>query len=658
MSGKIAFALVVALSVTSVAADLFPGSRAMGLGGAFSALGDDAWGAWWNPASILRAGRPLIGTEYTSLYPNMDEATLHYAALSYLQPLSRFVALAVGAQYLTTADLYSEGEARLTFAFRPGYFPVSLGFTGRYLFRRFESNEFTWYDPLFAAYGMEGKGIGLDAGLQAELGSFVTIAGTAMNLLQPDLGLETEEAAPMRYSLGAAFYPRFITPSLQVDYSSRNIGGDMDLTASAGFEKWLGQSTTWGLRAGYTYRVSGRSHEISAGFSARTEGSIPMQFDYAVSMPLNDLSSTWGRHRVGLSFRLGGDPWSVTASRIPLPPLVDRRTWLSDTDLYQVDLWSVRDVQSDNLTIAQYDALPLNSTVQMPSDQTLFAYFPVTSTFIDEDIRELTASFRVPRSWIEENGLEVRLLRMYRVLDGGELERMVVAPLQEDSVYYYYEAPLDCIGDLLVTCRPAELVMIEPRTVYGEVDSVDVLEASLSFRVSKLWMDENRIDPLTIGLSRVIGGVPLDVEVRMTGEDLEYCFYETNPIDLFQFVIVATEREGLPVSTIYFDYAVGDLREDQLQALDAVVATLRANPGVFVSVEGHADSDGVFTYNEGLSETRALNVAEYLEDRLAGVDVEIAPSWYGERRPAALNTTDEGRSLNRRVEIVILRGGD
>jgi len=105
MSGKIALALVVALSVTSVSADLFPGSRAMGLGGAFSALGDDAWGAWWNPASILRAGRPLIGTEYTSLYPNMDEAVLHYAALSYLQPLSRFVALAVGAQYLTTADL-------------------------------------------------------------------------------------------------------------------------------------------------------------------------------------------------------------------------------------------------------------------------------------------------------------------------------------------------------------------------------------------------------------------------------------------------------------------------------------------------------------------------------------------------------------------------
>jgi len=190
------------------------------------------------------------------------------------------------------------------------------------------------------------------------------------------------------------------------------------------------------------------------------------------------------------------------------------------------------------------------------------------------------------------------------------------------------------------------------------VDSTDILEASLSFRVSKLWMDENRVDPASIGLSRVLGGVPMDIEVRMTGEDLEYCFYETDPVDLYQFCIVAREREGLPVSTIYFEYAVADLREDQLPALDAVVQTLRANPGVFVSVEGHADSDGNFSYNEGLSETRALNVAEYLEDRLSGVDIEIVPSWYGERRPAALNTTDEGRSLNRRVEIVILRGGE
>jgi hypothetical protein len=43
---------------------------------------------------------------------------------------------------------------------------------------------------------------------QAEVGRVATVAGTAANLLQPDLGIGTEDKAPMRFSLGAAFYPR------------------------------------------------------------------------------------------------------------------------------------------------------------------------------------------------------------------------------------------------------------------------------------------------------------------------------------------------------------------------------------------------------------------------------------------------------------------
>ena len=67
------------------------------------------------------------------------------------------------------------------------------------------------------------------------------------------------------------------------------------------------------------------------------------------------------------------------------------------------------------------------------------------------------------------------------------------------------------------------------------------------------------------------------------------------------------------------------------------------------------DSDGTFSYNDGLSKTRAINVAEYLSSKLEGIDVEIEPTWFGERRPVAANTDESGRKLNRRVEIVILR---
>ena len=650
--------LLLLLCVSIASSELMPGSRAMGLSGAFISLGDDAWGAWWNPASILRTGRILIGTEYSSLYPNMDNGSIHYAAMSYLQPLSEFVAFSAGADYLTSSDLYSEGEANFSFAFRPGIFPVSIGLTGRYLFRQFADNEFTSYDPLFAIYGRKGQGIGLNAGFQAELGRAVTLAGVVRNIIQPDLGLEVTDKQCMRFSFGAAFYPRFATPVLQIDYGLERIGGKLDLNLSAGFEKWIGSNSTWGVRTGYSFKASGLSHEISAGFSARTEGSIPIELDYAFSLPLNQLYSTWGRHRIGLTFRLGGDDWSEPRSRVPLPPMVDKRTWYPDTDMYEFDLWAVRDIQQDTLMVAQYDEIPLNSPVQLDSDQYLYSYFPINSSLEQSDIRDLTALFRVPRFWIEQYGLELRLLRLYQVLEDGSLERVPAALFNEDEAYYYYETNLDCFRDVVIACRPAELVMLEPRTVYEEIDSVDILEASLSFRVNKLWLDENRIDPLSIGLSRVQGGVPLDVEVRQINEDLEYCYYETDPINLFPFVIVATERQGLPVSTIYFNHNIEQIRNDQIPSLDQIIQTLRANPGVFVSVEGHADSDGTFSHNDGLSKDRAINVAEYLSSKLEGVDIEIEPTWFGERRPAAANDTEAGRELNRRVEIVILRSSD
>ncbi|MCD4776892.1 MAG: PGF-pre-PGF domain-containing protein [Candidatus Aegiribacteria sp.] len=647
--------LFLILVSSSFASSLTPGSRAMGLGGAFASLGDDVWGGWWNPASILRSGRFLIGSEYSNLYPNLDSGSLHYAAFSYLQPVSEYLAFAMGMDYLNSSGLYSEGEANFTFAFRPGIFPVSIGLTGRYLFRIFADNEFTSYDPLFALNGQKGQGIGLNAGFQAEIGRTATISGVAQNIIQPDLGLGEADKEPMRFSLGAAFYPSFATPAVQIDYGLERIAGKLDLNFSAGFEKWIGSSSNWGIRSGYAFKASGLTHEGSAGFSVRTEGSIPIQLDYAFSIPMNSLYSTWGRHRIGLSFRLGGAQWNETSSRVPLPPMVDRRTWFPDTDMYKFDLWAVRDVQRDSLMVAQYEDVPLNSPVILDENQLLYGYFPVNSTIEQDVIRSLTANFKVPRFWFEQNNLEMRLLRLHQVSEEGSLERVPVAMIEEDEAFYYYETDLNEFSDCMITCRPAELVMLAPRTVYGAIDSVDILEASLEFRVNKVWMDENRIDPLTIGLSRVQGGVPLDVEIRQIDEDLEYCYYETDPINLFQFVIVATEREGLPVSKIYFDHGIDDIRADQIPSLDRIIQTLRANPGVFVSVEGHADSDGTFSFNDGLSKSRAERIADYLAANLGDVNVSIEPTWFGERRPAAANDTEEGRRLNRRVEIVILR---
>jgi len=87
-------------------------------------------------------------------------------------------------------------------------------------------------------------------------------------------------------------------------------------------------------------------------------------------------------------------------------------------------------------------------------------------------------------------------------------------------------------------------------------------------------------------------------------------------------------------------------------ALDEVAASLQKYPDSLVDVMGHTDSTGADSYNVDLSRRRAESVKGYLVMRgVAGA--RVATVGYGEQYPRADNATEEGRALNRRVEIRI-----
>jgi OOP family OmpA-OmpF porin len=84
--------------------------------------------------------------------------------------------------------------------------------------------------------------------------------------------------------------------------------------------------------------------------------------------------------------------------------------------------------------------------------------------------------------------------------------------------------------------------------------------------------------------------------------------------------------------------------------LDAAADQLKECPNVSVRVEGHTDSIGSDAYNQGLSERRAEGVQSHLIGR--GVSASrLTAIGYGESQPIASNDTEEGRALNRRVEL-------
>lgn len=72
-----------------------------------------------------------------------------------------------------------------------------------------------------------------------------------------------------------------------------------------------------------------------------------------------------------------------------------------------------------------------------------------------------------------------------------------------------------------------------------------------------------------------------------------------------------------------------------------------------LKVAGHTDSTGSANYNQGLSERRAYSVERYLESDGVLPD-RIYATGYGQNDPIASNSSEQGRRLNRRVDITII----
>jgi len=106
---------------------------------------------------------------------------------------------------------------------------------------------------------------------------------------------------------------------------------------------------------------------------------------------------------------------------------------------------------------------------------------------------------------------------------------------------------------------------------------------------------------------------------------------------------------------IRFSSGHARLTDQAGQELDQFVAKLKAdNQPVFIEIQGHTDATGSDTVNQQLGLKRAEAVRLYLAR--AGLPVaRMTTISYGETAPLADNNTREGRSTNRRVQLIVMR---
>ncbi len=114
------------------------------------------------------------------------------------------------------------------------------------------------------------------------------------------------------------------------------------------------------------------------------------------------------------------------------------------------------------------------------------------------------------------------------------------------------------------------------------------------------------------------------------------------------------EGDGILVNFPDVTFAVDStsISPQMRNTLDGVAQSMVDYPSSLIDVMGHTDSTGSEQYNLDLSRRRAESVANYLSAR--GVSrARIETIGYGEQYPIADNSSEAGRSENRRVEIRI-----
>ncbi len=103
-----------------------------------------------------------------------------------------------------------------------------------------------------------------------------------------------------------------------------------------------------------------------------------------------------------------------------------------------------------------------------------------------------------------------------------------------------------------------------------------------------------------------------------------------------------------------FEFESYELGGEAKVALDRFVETLIAqNKGLYLEIQGHADSSGPEDWNVYLGKKRAEAVMEYLHNNSHIPLHRMEVISYGSDKPIADNSTSEGRSQNRRVMILV-----
>lgn len=132
---------------------------------------------------------------------------------------------------------------------------------------------------------------------------------------------------------------------------------------------------------------------------------------------------------------------------------------------------------------------------------------------------------------------------------------------------------------------------------------------------------------------------------------------QEQPLEVTSMLLPARELQQALADTgrvalqVHFATDRAEILAESQPQIEQIVELMQADPALSISIEGHTDSTGNAARNRALSEARAQSVVAALV--ADGIDASrLQAAGFGDTRPVDDNSTETGRAMNRRVELV------
>ncbi|MCL2389975.1 MAG: hypothetical protein FWD54_00870 [Endomicrobia bacterium] len=275
----------------------FWGVRAMGMGGAFTAVSDDVNAPGYNIAGIAGMESPEVTAMSAKLFSGLDGLDMSAQYIEGVYPISKKAgSVALGWSHFGDAGLRSEDMVNLGYAnnvYKNDWIKLLLGANLKYLRQA----------VMYMGDDLSNSAFGIDLGVLARFKHGISVGYSGKYLNSPDIGLKDTDNVPRTNTVGLAYYneklPYLDIPHFTVamDYEIR----DSENTLMLGMESRLINDTLAVRAGGWSEQLNfGLGYKLKFGKDEKNNSALSI--DYALGLPLK-VQDTIGSHFFSLSYR-------------------------------------------------------------------------------------------------------------------------------------------------------------------------------------------------------------------------------------------------------------------------------------------------------------------------------------------------------------------